>query len=353
MSNDYITSQQVSIGKLIEPIHRIKLMSPDEWEVLIEEWLETTKKYDSNRIERLGGSGDMGIDVIAFITNPTGNPTNYKWDCYQCKRYDKPLSPSSMWIEFAKIIYYSFIKEYPIPQKYYLIGTNDIGTSLKKYFIDTQKLKDELKKQWKAKCEKEITKTTTVVLEGKFLAYFDKFDFSIFEKINPKTIVEGHKVHSNHLLRFGGGLPSRKSIEIPSLEKDTKLRYVEQLVKAYDSDSTDVIQEVKHIEGSKYKRHFNDSRKSFYKAEELRALTRDNLTEQVFEDFKEDVYDGVINKSEEDFDNGYTKVKAVESEASKIIIDSNPLIEACRPADKKGACHHLINDERISWIEDE
>ena len=350
---EYITSQRVSIGKLIEPIHRIKLMSPDEWEVLIEEWLETTKKYDSSKIERLGGSGDIGIDVIAFVTNPTENPTNYKWDCYQCKRYDKPLAPSSMWIEFAKIIYYSFIKEYPVPQKYYLIGTNDIGTSLKKYFIDTKKLKDELKKQWKAKCEKEITKTTAVVLEGKFLAYFDKFDFSIFEKINPKIIVEGHKAHSNHLLRFGGGLPSRIAIKIPSIETDEKLRYVEQLVKAYDSDSTSVIEEVEHIEGSKYDRHFKDSRKSFYKAEELRALTRDNLTEDIFEEFKEDVYDGIINKSEEDFENGYKKVKEVESEASKIIIDSNPLTEACRPADKKGACHHLVNDEKISWIEDE
>jgi len=348
-----ITSQQVSIGKLIAPIQRIKIMPPDEWEVLVEEWLETTKKYDSNKIERLGGSGDMGIDVIAYITNPTENPTNYKWDCYQCKRYDKPLSPSSMWIEFAKIIYYSFLEEYPIPQKYYLIGTNDIGTSLKKYFINTQKLKDELKKQWKAKCEKEITKTTPVILEGDLLEYFNKFDFSIFEKVNPKTIVEGHKLHSNHLLRFGGGLPSRISIEIPLLEADKKLRYVEQLVKAYNSDSTDRLEEVEHIEKSKYDRHFKDSRKSFYKAEELRALTRDNLTEQVFDNFKEDIYDGIINKSEEDFDNGYKKVKEVESEASKIIIDSNPLTEACRPADKKGICHHLINDKKISWIEDE
>lgn len=350
---DYITSQQVSIGKQIDPIHRIKLMSPDEWEILVEEWLETTKKYNSNKIERLGGSGDMGIDVIAYITNPKNNPLSYQWDCYQCKRYDKPLSPSSMWIEFGKVIYYSFIKEYPIPQKYYLIGTNDIGTSLKKYLNNPQKLKDELKKEWKDKCENKITKTTLIVLEGNLLNYFDKFDFSIFEKINPKTIVEGHKKHSNHLLRFGGGLPSRKSIEIPLIEKDKKLRYVEQLVKAYDSDSRNLIDKVEHIAATKYNRHFTDSRKSFYKAEELRVLTRDNLKEQVFEDFKEDVYDGISNKAEENFDNGYQKVKEIENEASKIIVDSNPLTEACRPVDKKGACHHLINDKKISWIEDE
>lgn len=351
--SEYITSQQVSIGKQIDPIHRIKLMSPDEWEVLVEEWLETTKKYDSNKIERLGGSGDMGIDVIAYITNPKDNPLDYQWDCYQCKRYDKPLTPSSMWIEFGKIIYYSFIEEYPKPQKYYLIGTNDIGTSLKKYLISPQKLKDELKKQWKDKCEKEITKTASVVLEGDLLNYFNEFDFSIFEKVNPKTIVQEHKRHHNYLLRFGGGLPSRKSIEIPPMETDKALRYVEQLVKAYDSDSENKIEQVEYIQDSEYNGHFKRARKSFYKAEELRALTRDNLKEQVFEDFKEDILDGIINKVEEDFDNGYKKAKEVESEASKIIIDSNPLTETCRPVDKKGVCHHLINDKEISWIDDE
>jgi len=348
---EYITLQQVSIGKQIDPIHRIKLMSPDEWEILTEEWLDMKPVYRS--IERIGGAGDMGRDVIAYISNPKEKPKGYEWDCYQCKHYSKPLSPSDIWTEFGKIIYYTFKKEFPVPNNYYFVAPQGIGMSLSNLLQDDTKLKEAVRDAWKKYCQDEITKTESIPLKDDLLAYFNTFDFSIFDKVTPKTIVEEHKKHSNHLLRFGGGLPSRIAIEIPLLEKDTKLRYIEQLVKAYNSDSTDVIQDVKHIEGSKYNRHFNDSRKSFYKAEELRALTRDNLTEQVFEDFKEDVYDGVINKSEEDFESGYTKVKAVESEASKIIIDSNPLTEACRPADKKGACHHLINDKKISWIEDE
>lgn len=348
---EYITSQQVSIGKQIDPIHRIKLMSPDEWEILTEEWLDMKSEYHST--ERIGGSGDMGRDVIAYINNPKENSTNYEWDCYQCKHYNKPLSPSDIWTEFGKLIYYTFIKEFPSPNVYYFVAPQGIGGSLSSLLQDDIKLKEAIKGAWEKYCQDEITKTQRVPLSDDLLEYFNHFDFSIFDKITPKIIVQEHKIHSNHLLRFGGGLPTRKSIEIPSIETDENLRYVEQLVKAYDSDSIDLIHEVKHIEGSKYNRHFKDSRKSFYKAEELRALTRDNLTEQVFEYFKEDVCDGIINKSEEDFDNGYKKVKAVESEASKIIIDSNPLKEACRPADKKGACHHLVNDKKISWIEDE
>jgi len=348
---EYITSQQVSIGKQIDPIHRIKLMSPEEWEILTEEWLDTKDQYHST--EQIGGAGDMGRDVIAYIDNPKDNPKNYQWDCYQCKHYKKPLSASDIWAEFGKIIYYTFIKEFPIPNNYYFVAPQSIGGSLSTLLKDDAKLKEAIRNAWEKYCQDDITKTKSIPLANNLLVYFNQFDFSIFDKIVPKTIVKEHKKHPNHLPRFGGGLPSRKSIEIPSVDIDKKLRYVEQLVKAYDSDSVDSINTLDHIEDSKYYRHFKDSRKSFYKAEELRALTRDNLKEQVFEDFKEDILDGIINKVEEDFDNGYKKAKEVESEASKIIIDSNPLTETCRPVDKKGVCHHLINDKEISWIDDE
>lgn len=346
----YITAQQIANGKNILPIDRIKLMSPDEWEALIEEWLETTQKYDSSKIERLGGAGDMGIDVIAYITNPKDNP-NYKWDCYQCKRYNKPLNPSSMWIEFGKIIYYSFICKFPAPKSYYLVGTHGIGTSLKKYFIDSNKLKSELLKQWDSKCKNNISNTTSIPLEGAFLDYFEKFDFKIFNKVEPKIVVEGHKKHANHILRFGGGLPSRQNFPIPDIEADKELRYIKQLVKAYDSDSDSEINEVNEI-SKYYERHFTDSRKSFYKAEELRVLTRDNLPE-IFESLKDEIFDGVINTVENKHENGYTKVKTVEDKAVNIKIESNPLREACETIDKKGLCHHLVNDEKISWVEDE
>ncbi|WP_419777750.1 ABC-three component system protein [Malaciobacter marinus] len=345
---DYITSQQVSIGKQINPIHRIKLMSPEEWEMLTEEWLDIKTGYHS--IEQIGGAGDLGRDVIAYIDNPKDNPENYQWDCYQCKHYNKPLSPSDIWTEFGKIIYYTFMNEFPIPNNYYFVAPQGIGSSLSSLLKDAVKLKESIRNAWEKYCQDEITKTESIPLVNDLLVYFNQFDFSIFDKIVPKIIVEEHKKHHNHLPRFGGGLPSRTSIEIPSVDIDKKLRYVEQLVKAYDSDSVDSINTVEHIEDSKYHRHFKDSRKSFYKAEELRALTRDNLKEQVFKDFKEDIFDGIINKAEEDFDNGYKKAKEVESEASKIIIDSNPLTETCRPVDKKGVCHHLVNDKKISWI---
>lgn len=349
----YINSDLISAGKPILPIDRIKLMSPDDWEALIEEWLETKDTYSLKNIERLGGSGDLGVDVIAYISDPKTNPNNYEWDCYQCKRYSDPLSPSSMWVEFGKVIYYSYNNDYTVPNNYYLIGTNGIGTKLKKYLQDSKKLKDELKKQWNSKCENAITDTKSIPLEGKLLEYFEKFNFNIFSKIEPKIIVEEHSKHKNHLIRFGGNLPKREELSIPEIKQDEELRYIQQLLKAYNTEIEDKIETVQDIVTTKYNRHFNDTRKSFYKAEELRVLTRDNLPDEIFDNLKEDVYDGIINTYEDEHDNSFKKVKSVENEASKLVIDSNPLKEVCRPIDKKGLCHHLVNDNKISWVEDE
>ena len=67
--NQNITAQDIIFGKSILPAKIIELMSPEEWEEFIREWLDT-KKEQYFKIEKYGGSGDMGRDVVAYITDP-------------------------------------------------------------------------------------------------------------------------------------------------------------------------------------------------------------------------------------------------------------------------------------------
>ncbi|WP_339136454.1 MAG: ABC-three component system protein [Candidatus Electrothrix sp. GW3-4] len=353
MTKRYITAQNVSVGKQIAPIKMVYLFSADEYEEFIEEWIDT-KKDKYIRTEKNAGAGDMGRDIIAYIEDPKSNPEKYKWDCYQCKHYSNPLVPSNIWVEFGKILFYTFKKEYPVPEKYYFVPPKGVGTALSALLSNTSKLKVELQKNWDKHCKYKITKTKDIKLSGEFLNYFNKFDFSIFDKIPPKKVIEQHAKHENHLLRFGGGLPERKVIEeIPKVDTDKELRYIKQLTLAYNSDSQDDIKTVNDIEiYNKYKQHFHRARKSFYHAEELRIFTRDNLPAQVFDDFQEEVFQSVANTAEDDFENAFTKVKTVENQAVKTPIESNPLREVCNTIDKKGICHQLVNKEIISWIND-
>ncbi len=346
----YITAQQLSQGKYIHPIDIIKLMSSDEWEKFTEEWLDL-KKDKYIKTERIAGAGDMGRDVIAYITDPKKNPLKYEWDCYQCKHYDHPLRPSDIWVEFGKIIYYTFKSIYPVPNKYYFVAPQGIGTSLTKLLQDVSKLKEEVKKNWDKHCKEKITKKKNILLKTDLLAYFESFDFSIFDSIAPKVIIKEYREHPNYLVRFGGQLPPRPTVDIP--DKIESLRFIEQLIKSYNTNSSNEILSVKDISLKSHKIHFENARKSFYKAEELRILNRDNLPDGIFENLKEDIYDGVLSKSLEEFDDGYKKVIAVESEAIKLPIESNPLKDVCQTIDKKGLCHHLVNDERLTWVEED
>jgi hypothetical protein len=349
----YITAQQVSTGMLIDPINIIKIMSASEWETLTGEWLDI--KEDYIRIENPGGAGDMGRDIIAYIEEPKINPENYAWDCYQCKHYSKSLMPSDIWQEFGKIIYYTFKKKYPIPKRYYFVAPLGIGTSLSDLLDNPKQLKISLKDNWEKYCKEKISEKESIPLAGNLLQYFDTFDFSIFDKIPPKQIVQEHKKHPNHSLRFGGGLPPRnRTTEIPPLETEIHLRYINQLKSAYNSDADEEIKEISKIELSKYKSHFQRARKSFYRAEELRAFTRDNLPFHVYEDFQNDILESIINLVEDELHtNAFIKLKEVENQASNTAIESNPVREVCQTIDKKGVCHQLVNDNKISWVEDE
>lgn len=72
-----------------------------------------------------------------------------------------------------------------------------------------------------------------------------------------------------------------------------------------------------------------------------------------FEDFQQEIYDGVIDLVEEKKTNGFAKVKEVETQARNLCIASNPLKDVSIVNDKSGVCHQLVNESKITWIDEE
>ena len=348
--NKLLHYDDVLIGPQIEPIKRLYQYSDKEWEEFIEEWLDI-RKSSYIEVERLGGAGDKGRDVIAYIDK---NIPNYTWDCYQCKHYLNPITPSDIWSEFGKILYFTYKKDYPIPRKYYFVAPKGVGVSLTDLLNNPDNLKKRLNENWDKSCKKNISAIQEVVLEGEFLEYFNKFDFSIFERILPKLIISEHLSHPNHIKRFGGGLPRREKCKIPDEIQKYELQYIDQLIKAYNTDnatnSFKSLEDFNKLEP--YGGHFNRARESFHTAEQLRNFSRDTLGEEIFEDFQNEIYHGVIDISENNEKNKFHNVKKVEQEAMKITIESNPLKSRCGVIDKKGICHQLVNESKIKWVQD-
>lgn len=337
-------------GPKIKPISMVYLYNDKEWEEFIEEWV-SVKETHYEEVEVFGGSGDKGRDIVAYINK---HKPNYKWDCYQCKFYDKPLSPSEVWVEFGKIIYYTFKKDYPVPKKYYFVAPKGVGPKLTDLLNNPAKLKSILSDVWATHCQKKITENEEVILSGDFLDYYENFDFKIFDRVLVKKIIEEHKAHENHANRFSIKLPSRgKTPEIPKEISKKELIYTEQLRKAYNTDEEKnkftCISDFTNVKP--YNGHFKRARESFHTAEQLFRFSRDNLGEEYFLKLQKDIYLNIIDISEQKESNKFDIVKNVEKNAMNTIFGSNPLQSRCELEDKKGICHRLVNEGKIIWVE--
>lgn len=350
MSEHNFTSNfQINNGANIVPIKRIEIFSPEEWEIFTKEYLEVLKDAYVE-IERIGGANDNGRDVIAYIEPATVK--NYKWDCFQCKHYDHSLHPSDVYIEIGKILYYTFKNDYPIPENYFFVAPKGCGTSLSKFLIDKDLLKQKIKDNWIQSCETKITKNIGVKLEGEFLKYVENFDFGIFKKTNIKEILDKHKEHPNHIIRFGGGLPSRPKINEAAIDQinENELVYVQQLYLSYGDEAKIKYESQNDLQTNlNYQNHFNRTRINFHYAEQLRNFYRDSLPINTFQDFQDEIYNGIVDTVEDSHENAFKKIKASEQLASTLHLSSNPLTTVSIVNDRKGICHQLVNDKKIIW----
>jgi len=331
------------MGKYIPPIEIIKLYSDDKWEDFITEWVNSLdKQYE--RVERLGGAGDMGRDIVAYINEAD-------WDNYQCKHYNHPLHPSDIWIELGKLVYYTFIDEFSCPQNYYFIAPQGAGTTLSNLLKKPDLLKTKLIENWDSHCKSKITKTLDIPLDAALRTHLDNIDFSIFGYIPPLTIIDQHATTRYHVDRFDLSLPPRPPSENPP-EKPTssEIPYIEKLMEAYGDHKNCIITTVDDIHDENLREHYKYSRIQFYSAESLKNFSRDSLPDREFEKLQEEIYDGIRDDIHDEHEDGYRRVRAVVKTARELQI-SHPLVPSICVKDRGGICHQLANDkDEIRWV---
>lgn len=340
-------ASKVQFGRTIPPQQQILLYSSDEWEEFILEWVHSQRvKYPN--VRRFAGANDMGIDV-AGLTDENG--LYGIWDNFQCKHYDKALTPSIASIEIAKILWHSFNKQFVPPRKYYFVAPRGCGTGLSRLLDNSVALRDYVIKNWDKQCSEKITQKQTIAFAGAFRSYVEAFDFSIFSFRTLLEVIDEHRSTSYHVIRFGGGLPDRPAVLPPPVELDAKeSRYVQQLFDAY-SDHTKL--EISNLAGLDIRQdlieHFHRQRELFYHAESLRNFARDTVPAGTFEDLQSEVHAGVIDVEAAQHQDGYARVNAVTQAAALLPLTSNTLISVIKIQDRKGICHQLANNDRLHW----
>lgn len=337
----------VASGPPVHPEDRVRLFSPDQWERFVQEWVDSLRS-EYELVERCGGAGDMGRDVIATVKGGKG-----AWDNYQCKRYDKALTPSDVWVELGKLAYYTLKGEYSYPRQYYFVSPRGVGPKLSNLLKKPHKLKFDLLANWEKACRTEITKTEVVECNAAMKAHIAKLDFSIFKTKPLLRILEEHAKTRWHVAQFGGGLPARPDPSAPpTVPAASEAVFVGELRLAY---AQHLKQDVKDLDAGLASRddlreHFHDARVEFYSAEGLRTFSRDTLPQGEFDKLQDEVHSGIKDDVRAVHADGYQRVLAAVKTARALQLTSNPLTTRIHTRDRGGICHQLANDGKVRWV---
>ncbi len=97
--------------------------------------------------------------------------------------------------------------------------------------------------------------------------------------------------------------------------------------------------------------HFKRQRISFYSAEALYMHARDSVPEGTFEALQDDVHAGVVEVAEALHATGMDRLREVLTAATQVQLDGHTaLLSVARMDDRKGICHQLANENRLTWV---
>lgn len=152
-------------------------------------------------------------------------------------------------------------------------------------------------------------------------------------------------------------LPRPTNVPVPKVATQDEQIYINELCLAYgdaegmDSFSTDNLSSFPD-----YSDDLEDRRIDFYAAETIRRgvleLKGSSLTGQ-FDVLKDETYNGVKDTARRTHPNGYERMLAVMEQAviapvTNYILSVSPYWISGKI--KKGVCHHLVNDGKLTWI---
>lgn len=154
--------------------------------------------------------------------------------------------------------------------------------------------------------------------------------------------------------------PKPKAMQPPEEVKDHEMGYVHELYRVYHQVSGEDYVRPEDLDSQpKLRRDFDRQRKDYYLAETIHRELRDTIRLDESEGFdllKDEVYEGIITTRDKYYSTGFDRMTAVMEHASLLPLSNNlqdRTLDWVGAGEKKGVCHMLVNDKRISWMEED
>ncbi|MBC6992169.1 MULTISPECIES: ABC-three component system protein [unclassified Hymenobacter] len=334
------------------PEERLSTFDSKKFETFVLQWADEYLRSRYDLVECRGGANDKGRDVVAWI-DPPGTP-NRRYDTYQCKYYGDKLTPGEFWEELAKLCHYTYTGEINIPNRYVLMTSKGVGSSLSELIDAPHRLRKELLQRWEGKGIKGAGKHIPEILSGDFKKYVEAFDFSIVESVPPGEFIKQHQTTKYHAHVFGIVTEKERPVLQPPAEIDETREsiYIKLALEAYGDACNKAGYTQTDLDSfPHFKDHLAQTRIDFYSAEALKEFSRDNYIETAFDSLLTQFEAGIKPTYTRSHANAFERLLNVTQTASLLPINHSLLQNEVSANDRIGICHHLANNGRItSWI---
>jgi hypothetical protein len=342
----------VGAGLPVKPLDRLATFSADDFERFILEWADGDLPKSAagiDQIQQRGSSGDKGRDIVVWLDPQSTAPR--RWQLYQCKRYDDRLGAGVAATEIGKVLYYTFKGDYSPPSQYWFVTHKGVTGDLQDLLDAPSKLRQFILDNWNKYCAKKIA-AQEIPLIATLKTHIEGFDFSIFRAKQPLELINEHAQTKYHLAVFGLPLIQRPPPPQPPSEVAAKeTAYVTQLYAVIAEQlGIEVKAVTDFVQSQPMQRVFDRSRITFYSAEGLKELARDQMADAAFFDsllghFKDGLFYtySVTGKS------GLDRLSNTVQAAQSLQVGAHILEPHATPSDREGICHHLANDGTIEW----
>lgn len=338
----------------VEPVDRLQVIDEDTFEQIVLE--RALHKYshlgdDKVKYRSQWWAWDKGRDVYVIVNWEKGA----EMSIYQCKHYKDKLQPNEMRTDIWKLCYHTFNKSYEIPVEYCIISNRWAWPKLVDYIDNPSTINATLIQQRADKCENKIAIWADSLTE-ELKQYIIDFDFSIITYKNPLIFLSEYSKSIYYPMRFGWGLkPFEREDMSFKLEEgsDEDMMYIKEIIKTYEERLGQSICDIDHLKSidivlfKQLQRHRTD----FFSAEELSIYCRETIPWEmlVFKKFLDEVYNWVIDVVEKTHTTGLNRLTETLIQAGALNIASL-VQDYIKVTDRKWACHHLVNENKIKWI---
>jgi len=325
---------------------QILALNDVQLEQFVNDWI-SCKSKDYVEVARFSGAGDLGRDVVGFLSKKRHEGS---WHNYQCKQYKKNLPTETAILEIGKILYYAYLGEFSVPERYFFVAPRGVNRKLEKLIYNPSQFKAKLIDNWEQYCSTKISDGLTIPLDEGLNTFICAFDFSTIARFTRDDILKDTCIKPVLHKWFGEDLGSAPRGQAPAEVQDSELPYIKQLVGAYSQRCGLTFADYKEIEKHPdYSGHLSLQRERFYDADAFKRFYRDNTEPEVLDSFERDIYHGVIDTFNAEHKDSLARVNAVMIQASNMQA-AGPLARDARVPVKQGVCHHLANEgDLIKW----